>query len=157
MSNCKLATTPIDAKGKLSADGPKIDDAKKYRSLAGALQYLTVTCPDLAFAVQQACLHMHDPRAPHQAMLKRILWYIRGTSDMGLCLHASANLDVTAYSDADWTGYPETHRSTSGCSVLLGDALVSLSSKRQPTVSRSSAEAEYRAAVGCYSCLLQKI
>ncbi|XP_066384886.1 uncharacterized mitochondrial protein AtMg00810-like [Miscanthus floridulus] len=101
MSNCKLAATPIDAKGKLSTDEPKIDDAKKYRSQASALQYLTVTRSDLAFAVQQACLHMHDPRAPHQAMLKLILWYVWGTSDMGLCLCASANLDVMAYSDAD--------------------------------------------------------
>jgi hypothetical protein len=65
MTNCKPASTPIDAKGKLSTDGPPIDDVKDYRSLAGALQYLTVTRPDLAFAVQQACLHMHDPRGPH--------------------------------------------------------------------------------------------
>jgi hypothetical protein len=54
MTNCKPASTPIDAKGKLSADGPPIDDAKDYRSLARALRYLTVTRPDLAFAVQQA-------------------------------------------------------------------------------------------------------
>ena len=51
MTNCKPAATPIDAKGKLSADGPAIDDAKTYRSLAGALQYLTVTRLDLAFAM----------------------------------------------------------------------------------------------------------
>jgi hypothetical protein len=73
MLNCKPALTPIDAKGKLSADGAKIDDASTYRSLARVLQYLTVTRPELAFAVQQACLHMHDPHVPHQALLKRIL------------------------------------------------------------------------------------
>jgi hypothetical protein len=84
MVHYKLASTLIDAKGKLSADGEKIDDASSYHSLAGALQYLTVTCPDLAFVVQQACLHMHDPRIPHQALLKRILCYVRGSSDMGL-------------------------------------------------------------------------
>ena len=61
MMNCRTASTPIDAKGKLSADGPPLEDAKTYRSITGALQYLTVTPPDLAFAVQQACLHMHDP------------------------------------------------------------------------------------------------
>ncbi|XP_066358394.1 uncharacterized mitochondrial protein AtMg00810-like [Miscanthus floridulus] len=144
MTNCKPATTPFDAKGKLSADGTKIDDAKAYRSLAGALQYLMITRLDLAFVVQQACLHMHDPRAPHQALLKRILWYIHGTSHLGLHLQASAELSVTAYSDADWEGCPDTQRSTSGFCVFLGDALVSWSSKRQPTVSRSSAEAEYR-------------
>ncbi|XP_066324159.1 uncharacterized mitochondrial protein AtMg00810-like [Miscanthus floridulus] len=144
MANCKSAPT-VDAKGKLSAYGPKIDDAKHYSSLAGALQYLTVTRPALAFAVQQACLHMHDPREPHQTLLKWILIYVRGTSSLGFCLRASAELSITAYSDADWAGCPDTRRSTSGFCVFLGDALVSWSSKRQPTVSRSSAEAKYRA------------
>jgi hypothetical protein len=55
MSSYKSAMTPIDAKGKLSADGDKIDDAATYRSLASALQYLTITRLDLAFAVQQLC------------------------------------------------------------------------------------------------------
>ena len=76
MVNDKYVPTLIDAKGKLSAEGEKIDDATNYHSLACALQYLTVTCPDLAFAVQQACLHMHDQHIPHQALLKRILCYV---------------------------------------------------------------------------------
>lgn len=119
MANCKSAPT-VDAKGKLSAYGPKIDDAKHYRSLAGALQYLTVTRLALAFAVQQACLHMHNPRKPHQTLLKRILRYVRGTSSLGLCLRASAELSITAYSDADWVGCPDTRRSTSGFLCLPG-------------------------------------
>ncbi|XP_066310332.1 uncharacterized mitochondrial protein AtMg00810-like [Miscanthus floridulus] len=109
--------------------------------------YLTVTRADLAFAVQQACLHMHDPRAPHLAMLKRILRYLRGTTSLGLHLRASADLAMTAYSDADWVGCPDTRRSTSGFCVFLSDSLVSWSSKWLPTVSCSSAEAEYRAVV----------
>jgi hypothetical protein len=80
MSSYKSATTPIDAKGKLSADDDKIDDAATYRSLASALQDLTITRPDLAFAVQQLCLHMHDLRVPHLALLKRLLWYVHGTT-----------------------------------------------------------------------------
>jgi hypothetical protein len=55
MASCKPATTPIDGKHKLAADGAPIDDAKDYRSMAGALQYLTITRPDIAFAVQQLC------------------------------------------------------------------------------------------------------
>ncbi|XP_066396246.1 uncharacterized mitochondrial protein AtMg00810-like [Miscanthus floridulus] len=145
MMNCKPASTPIDAKNKLTTDDPPMDDATSYRSLAGALQFLTMTRPDIAFAIQQACLYMHDPRALHMVLLKRILWYVRGTTSHGLQLRASSDLSVTAYSDMDWARCPETRRSTSGFCVYLGDSLVSWSSKRQPAVSRSSAEAEYRA------------
>jgi histone deacetylase 1/2 len=147
MEQCKAASTPIDCNGKLPPDGPPIDDAKSYRSIVGALQYLTITRPDLAFAVQQACLYMHDPRQHHQAQLKRILRYVRGTTSHGLLLRASSTLDVTAYSDADWGGCLDTRRSTSGFYVFLGDSIVSWSSKRQPTLSRSSTEAEYRGVV----------
>lgn len=115
-----------------------------YRSLTGALQYLTITRPDLAYSVQQACLFMHDPREPHLAHVKRILRYLKGTADLGLHITPSSTHSLTAYSDADWAGCPDTRRSTSGYCIFLGDNLVSWSSKRQVTVSRSSAEAEYR-------------
>ncbi|GKB15558.1 ribonuclease H-like domain-containing protein [Tanacetum coccineum] len=82
-----------------------------YRSLAGSLQYLTFTRPDLSYAVQLLCLYMHDPREPHLNAMKRC---------------------------------PATRRSTSGYCVFLGDNLLTWSSKRQDTLSRSSAEAEYR-------------
>ena len=62
MAQCKAASTPIDANGKLPSDGPAITDVTSYGSIAGALQYLTIMQPDLTFAVQQACLYMHDPR-----------------------------------------------------------------------------------------------
>jgi histone deacetylase 1/2 len=101
MKNCKPIPMPIDAKDKVSTDGAPIDDASSYRSLAGALMYLNMTRPNLAFAVQQACLHMHDPRVPHLTMLKWILRYVHGTTLLGLHLRSSASLDVTAYSDTD--------------------------------------------------------
>jgi hypothetical protein len=146
MADCRPVSTPVDTRAKLSADaGDPIADASDYRSIVGGLQYLTMTRPDLAYAVQQACLHMHDPRAHHLAMVKCILRYVRGTASFGLQIHRSASLDIIGYSDADWAGCPDTRRSTSGYAVFLGDSLVSWSSKRQPTVSRSSAEAEYRA------------
>ena len=146
MKECRPATTPVDTRAKLSADaGAPVDDASDYRSLVGGLQYLTMTRPDLSYAVQQACLHMHAPRAHHLAMVKRVLRYVRGTAAFGLQLHRSPSLDLVGYSDADWAGCPDTRRSTSGYAVFLGDSLISWSSKRQPTVSRSSAEAEYRA------------
>jgi len=61
MANCTPASTPVDVKGKLSSStGTPVPDPTFYCSIVGALQYLTLTCPDLTYAVQQACLHMHD-------------------------------------------------------------------------------------------------
>nr|XP_020197791.1 uncharacterized mitochondrial protein AtMg00810-like [Aegilops tauschii subsp. strangulata] len=145
MLNYKPVPTPIDTKAKVSAlDGSPVPDAAFYRSIVGALQYLTLTRPDLQYAVQQVCLHMHAPRDTHWNLVKRILRYIRGTMALGLTLTASPLTDLVAYSDADWTGCSDTRRSTSGYCVYLGPSLISWSSKRQPTVSRSSGEAEYR-------------
>ncbi|GJT65598.1 retrovirus-related pol polyprotein from transposon TNT 1-94 [Tanacetum coccineum] len=102
------------------------------------------TMLNISYAVQQICLYMHDPRDPHFTALKRILRYVRGTIDHGLQLYVSSTSQLTAYTDADWAGCPVTRRSTSGYCVFLGDNLLSWSAKRQVTLSRSSAEAEYR-------------
>lgn len=145
MSSCKPCSTPVDLSSKLSAtDGQLFSDPTLYRSLAGALQYLTFTRPDLSYAVQQVCLFMHEPRDPHFAFMKRIIRYLQGTIDYGIKIIRSNSHDLVAYSDADWGGCPDSRRSTSGYCVFLGDNLISWSAKRQPTVSRSSAEAEYR-------------
>ncbi|GJS93363.1 probable 6-phosphogluconolactonase 1 [Tanacetum coccineum] len=112
MLNCKPCRTPVDTDSKLSADGAPISDSTLYRSLAGALQYLTFTRPDISYVVQQ--------------------------------LYSSTTSSLVAYSDADWASCPTTRRSTSGYCVFLGNNLLSWSSKRQFTLSRSSAEAEYR-------------
>ena len=88
---------------------------------------------------------MHDPQEPHLALVKGIMRYVKGTLSSGLHIGVGAVDSLTAYSDADWAGCPDSRRSTSGYCVYLGDTLVSWSSKRQTTVSRSSAKAEYRA------------
>ncbi|KAK1661183.1 hypothetical protein QYE76_049342 [Lolium multiflorum] len=145
-----------------ASDGELLPDATDYRSIVGGLQYLTLTRPDLSYAVQQACLHMHAPRTSHLALVKRVLRYVRGTLEFGLQLHASSSTALLAYSDADWAGCPDSRRSTSGYCVYCGDSLISWSSKRHTTVSRSSAEAEYRAvahavAECCWLRLLQEL
>lgn len=145
MLDCKPCATPVDLKSKLSAEiGEKVQDPTLYRSLAGALQYLTFTRPDIAYGVHQVCLYMHDLRVPHMNALRRIIRYIKGTLRHGLQMVKGDIGCLTAYSDADWAGCPDTRRSTSGYCVFLGPNLVSWSAKRQRTVSRSSSEAEYK-------------
>ena len=101
MADCKPVSTPVDCNPKLSADGAPVQDTTDFRSLAGALQYLTFTRPDIAYAVQQVCLYIHDPRVPHLIALKRILHYIRGTLHLGLLLRPSSSTELVVYSDAD--------------------------------------------------------
>jgi hypothetical protein len=88
---------------------------------------------------------MHTLREPHLTALKRILRYLRGSLDYDLLLRPSSTSELVVYTDADWAGCPDTRRSTSSYAVFLGGNLVSWAAKRQPIVSRSSAEAEYRA------------
>jgi histone deacetylase 1/2 len=148
MAECHSTATPVDTQAELLAsDGAPLSasDSSTYRSLVGALQYLTLTRPDLAYAVQQVCLFMHDPREPHLALVKRILRYVKGTLSSGLHIGTGPVDSLTGYSDADWAGCPDSRRSTSGFCVFLSDNPISWSSKRQTTVSQSSAEAEYRA------------
>ncbi|GJZ55884.1 ribonuclease H-like domain-containing protein [Tanacetum coccineum] len=129
MDNCNPNRTPIDTESKLGSD------------------------------VQQVCLYMHDPREPHFSAFKRILRYVRGTLDYGLQLFSFSTSDLVAYSDADWAGCPTTRRSTLGYCVFLSNNLISWSSKRQPTLSCSSAEAKYRgvANVVAETCWLRNL
>nr|GEX19817.1 ribonuclease H-like domain-containing protein [Tanacetum cinerariifolium] len=144
MVNCNPSQTPIDAKSKLGSDGDMVADPTLYRSLAGSLPYITFTRLYVFYVVQQVCHYMHDPRDPHSSGLKRILRYVCSILDYGLHLISSSTTDLVAYSDVDWVGCPTTRHLTSGYYVVLGNNLLSWSSKRQPTLYRSSADAEYR-------------
>ncbi|XP_076958678.1 uncharacterized protein LOC143634502 [Bidens hawaiensis] len=145
MDSCKPVATPADTNSKLGHTSASLfSDPTTYSSLAGALLYLTFTRPDISYAVQHICMHMHSLTEAHWNALKRIIRYLQGTLAYGLHLSPAPNLSLQAYTDADWAGCPDTRHSTSGYCVYLGDNLLSCSSKRQPTVSCSSAETEYR-------------
>ncbi|CAN6697291.1 unnamed protein product [Malus baccata var. baccata] len=128
----------------LSNDGQPFNNPTMYRSLVGALQYLTFTRPDIAFAVHQVCQFMQRPMDSHFMAVKRILRYLKATRGCGI-QYVRGSLDLAAYSDADWAGDPNDRRSTTGMVVFLGSNPISWMSKKQHTVSRSSTEAEYRA------------
>jgi hypothetical protein len=86
---------------------------------------------------------MHSPTTAHWAAVKRILRYLKGTLDKGLHIQPSSSLTLNAYANTDWTGCPDDRRSTTGYLVFLENNLISLTSKKQSTVARSSTKAEY--------------
>ncbi|GJQ89848.1 ribonuclease H-like domain-containing protein [Tanacetum coccineum] len=134
MVNCNPSRTLVDTDSKMGNAGDEVFDPTLYKSLASSLQYLTFTRPNISYAIQPVCLHMHDPREPHFFALKRILRYIRGTLEYGLQLFSSTTSNLVAYSDADWVG-------------------------SSTALSRSSAEAEYQgvANVVAETCWLRNL
>ena len=103
------------------------DDCTNYRSVVGALQYLTLTRPDISFAVNKVCQFLHSPTTTHWSAVKRILRYVKGTLSTGLQMRKSNSTLVSAFSDADWAGCVDDRRSTGGFAVFFGPNLVSWS------------------------------
>lgn len=105
LQGCKPSPTPLSSSEKLSlAEGELLnqDDGTKYRSLVGALQYLTLTRPDISFAVNKVCQFFHAPTTAHWTAAKRILRYVRNTLNVGLTFSKSSSTLVSAFSDSDW-------------------------------------------------------
>ena len=115
-----------------------------YKSTVGALQYVTITRPEISYCVNRMCQFMQNPLESYWKSIKRILRHLSGTLDYGLHLRRSSQLNLVGFCDADWATNPYDRRSTSGYCVFLGENLVSWYSKNQHTISRSSTEAEYR-------------
>lgn len=146
ITDTKTVSTPLEPNVKLDLfDGTPLPDATLYRQLVGSLVYLTVTRPDIAYAVHIVSQFMSAPRSTHFAAVLRILRYIKGTLFHGLHFSAHSSLHLTAYSDADCMGDPTDRRSTTGFCFFLGNSLISWRSKKQSLNSRSTTEAEYRA------------
>jgi histone deacetylase 1/2 len=148
MDVCTSCPTPLCTTDTLSLhDGVPLgtDDSTHYRIGVGALQYLTLTRPDLCFSVNKVCQFLHAPTTSHWTVVKRILRYIHGTRTVGLTFCQSPSTLLSAYSDADWAGDLDDRRSTGGFAIFFGPNRISWSARKQPTVSRSSTEAEYKA------------
>ncbi|XP_019168239.1 PREDICTED: uncharacterized protein LOC109163960 [Ipomoea nil] len=145
MSDCKPLTTPASVTQAVTPSYQPYENPTQYRRIVGALQYLTITRPDLAYVVNRLCQFMHSPTEDHWAMVKRVLRYIKGTLGYGLRLTPSDSSAIHAYSDSDWAGCPVDRKSTSGYAIFLGSNLVSWLSRKQRTIARSSTEAEYKA------------
>lgn len=125
--------------------GKPLKDPGRYRRLVGKLNYLTITRPDISFAVSVVSQFLQSPCDSHWDAAIRILRYVKGSPGQGLLYENKGHADIVGYSDADWAGSPSDRRSTSGYCILIGGNLISWKSKKQDVVARSSAEAEYRA------------
>ncbi|XP_042016319.1 uncharacterized mitochondrial protein AtMg00810-like [Salvia splendens] len=147
----KPAFTPMDSTRSLAVDaGEPIADPTIYRRLIGRLLYLCITRSDITFAVNKLSQFLSKPCSNHWAAGERVLKYLKGTIGHGLFYSTKSSPSLSIFSDADWAACPGTRRSISGFALFLGTSLISWRSMKQHTVSRSSAEAEYRAmALAC--------
>nr|KYP52900.1 Retrovirus-related Pol polyprotein from transposon TNT 1-94 [Cajanus cajan] len=143
---CKPASTPIDPNLKLgNAEEDTAVDKEGYQRLVGRLIYLSHTRPDVAFAVSLVSQFMHQPKEVHLQAALRIVQYLKGTPGRGILFKRNRNVNLEAYTDADYAGSIVDRRSTTGYCTFLGGNLVTWKSKKQSVVARSSAEAEFRA------------
>lgn len=146
MSDAKPVSTLMQSTPKLSLlSGTALQDPKEYRMALGIFQYLSLTHPDIAFAVNRLSQYMHRPTDLHWQAIKRILRYLAGTASHGIFLSSNTPLSVHAFSDADWTGDIGDYISTNEFVIYIVGSPVSWSSQKQRSVASSSTEAEYRA------------
>ncbi|WCJ28653.1 Retrovirus-related Pol polyprotein from transposon RE1 [Euphorbia peplus] len=158
LSNVQAVSSPFQSGVNLFAGSPEIGNAEAYRRIIGKLLYLGFTRPDISYVTQQLSQFLQHPTEIQMNAALHVLKYLKGTHKKGLLYPSGVNLQMKAYcrndydemimeafTDADWARCPETRRSVGGYCILLGHALVSWKAKKQATVSKSSAEAEYRA------------
>ncbi|GJX74367.1 ribonuclease H-like domain-containing protein [Tanacetum coccineum] len=144
----KHVDTPLPENATLnhteSDDDHLLMNVSNYQRLIGKHIYLTNTRPDITYVVHYLSQYMDSPLNSHLDAALRVLRYIKGSPGSGIQINKTGNLKLRAYADSDYARCPATRKFVSGYCVFLGDSLVTWKSKKQSTLSRSSAEAEYR-------------
>nr|GEX75070.1 retrovirus-related Pol polyprotein from transposon TNT 1-94 [Tanacetum cinerariifolium] len=131
-------------------------DQTKYRSMVGALMYLTASRPDIMHATCYCARYQAKPTEKHLTAVKRIFWYLKDTIHMGLWYSKDIGFELNAFSDLDHAGCLDSRKSTyGGIQFLGGDKLVSWSSKKQDCTLMSSTEAEYVSLSACCTYVLR--
>ncbi|KAI0526984.1 hypothetical protein KFK09_002580 [Dendrobium nobile] len=152
-ADCKPSPSPASLRTSRKQDDQPYSDSTLFRKLAGSLQYMSITRPDIAFATNSICQQMHHPRNSDFQALKRLLRYLKGTLSFGLPIK-TGSLRLQSYTDADWAADSHDRKSISGFCTFLGPNLISWSVKKHNTVARSSTEAEYRSLSSAMSDVL---
>ncbi|GJV55647.1 retrovirus-related pol polyprotein from transposon TNT 1-94 [Tanacetum coccineum] len=153
--SCDLVDTPMVEKSKLDEDKEgKAIDPSYYHGMIGTLLYLTASRPDLQFSICMCARYQARPTEKHLNTVKRIFRYLKGTVHQGLWYPKDSLIALTTFTDADHAGCQDTCHSTSSSMQLLGDRLVSWSSKRQKSAAISNTEAEYIAMSRCCAQIL---
>ncbi|KAH9672047.1 hypothetical protein KPL70_017573 [Citrus sinensis] len=134
-------------------------DPTFFKSLVGSLRYLTCTRPDILYAVGLVSRYMEIPKTTHFKAAKRILRYIKGTTNFSLLYSFSNDYKLVGYSDSDWGGDVDDRKSTTGFVFFMGDTAFTWMSKKQPIVTLSTCEAEYVAATSsvCHAIWLRNL
>ncbi|XP_016178263.1 uncharacterized protein LOC107620645 [Arachis ipaensis] len=150
MSTASAMPTPMISSLQLLSTGlEQFEDPKLFKLVVGTLQYVTITRPNLSFAVRKVSQFMHNPLLAHWKAVKRILRYLQGTQEHGLLLHKCNDYRLYGFSNSDWVADLEDRRSVLGYCVFFGANLVTWFCRKQTTISRSSTEAEFRSLVAC--------
>ncbi|KAJ9541174.1 hypothetical protein OSB04_027680 [Centaurea solstitialis] len=155
LTSCTPMKTPMAPPLALDKDSKgKPVDVTLYRGMIGSLLYLTTSRPDIMYSTCLCARYQAEPKESHLTAVKRIFRYLKGTPNLGLWYSKDSGFDLTAYSDSDFAGCKIDRKSTTGGCHLLGGKLVSWTSKKQNSVSTSTAEAEYVAAGICCAQVL---
>lgn len=137
MLDSKPVVTPMDSNVKFGTSvGKELEDASMYRKIMGSLIYLTLTRPDLAFAIGVLSRFMQNPRRPHLDAVRRVLRYVNRTLNWGISFKKDKDCKLAGFCDADYAGDVDTRRSTTCYLFIMGSSVVAWCSKRQPTVSK---------------------
>lgn len=147
LTGAKPAKTPIEQNHNLQVTKSALlstSESSIYRRLVGRLIYLTVTRPDLSYAVQVLSQFLATPKFDHLQAAYRVVRYLKASPGQGILMSSSGTPTLTAFCDSDWGGCKLSRQSLTGYCVKFGSSLISWKCKKQPTVSRSSTEAEYR-------------
>ncbi|XP_068317167.1 uncharacterized protein [Pyrus communis] len=145
MTDCKPARTPLDSNLKLKTHGDPVPNLSYYQRMVGKLIYLTITRPDISYAVSIVSQFMHSPSMDHLKIVHRVLRYLKGSIGRGILMRNNSHTQISGYTDADWADNFLDRKSTTGFCTFVGGNLVTWKRKKQSVVARSSAEAEYRA------------